>query len=207
MCPKRTSSSRKWLKEHFSDEYVIKAQKSGYRSRAIFKLEEIHLRDFLFKPGMVVVDLGASPGGWSQLITKLIGRKGRIIALDILPMEPLPNVEFILGDFSDEAIQAELLASLGKTHIDWVISDIAPNLSGVDSIDQPRSMLLCEMVLEFALTVLPASGGFLIKVFQGEGFEDFLKAVRAAFKKVLIRKPKASRGRSREVYLVGLGRK
>lgn len=207
MCPKRISSSRQWLKEHFSDVYVKQAQKSGYRSRAVYKLQEIHERDRLFKQGMTVIDLGAAPGGWSQLIMRLVGRKGRVIALDILPMEPLPGVEFILGDFNEEAVQQKLLQSLGEVKIDWVVSDMAPNFSGIDSVDQSRSMLLSEVALEFALKVLPASGGFLIKVFQGEGFEDFLKMIRSHFKKVAIRKPKASRDRSREVYIVAQGRK
>jgi len=207
MCPKRSSSSRQWLKEHFSDVYVKQAQKSGYRSRAVYKLQEIHERDCLFKPGMIVIDLGAAPGGWSQLISKLVGKKGRVIALDILPMDPIPNVEFILGDFSEDSLQQQLLTTLGESRPDWVISDIAPNLSGIDAVDQSKSMYLAEIVLEFSLRILPKDGGFLIKVFQGDGFEDFLKAVRSHFKKVLIRKPKASRGRSREIYLVAQGRK
>jgi len=207
MCPKRITSSRQWLKEHFSDSYVKQAQKSGYRSRAIFKLQEIQERDRLFKPDMTVIDLGAAPGGWSQLLTRLVGRKGRVIAMDILPMPALPRVEFILGDFNETKVQQQLLAAIGETRVDWVISDMAPNFSGIDSVDQLRSMALAEMALEFALNVLPESGGFLIKAFQGEGFEDFLKTFRSCFKKVLIRKPKASRERSREVYLVGIGRK
>ncbi|HVY53636.1 MAG TPA: 23S rRNA (uridine(2552)-2'-O)-methyltransferase RlmE [Gammaproteobacteria bacterium] len=204
MCPKR---SHEWLKEHFTDEYVKKAQRSGYRSRAVYKLQELHEKDRLFKPGMTVIDLGAAPGGWSQLVAPLVGKKGRVIALDILPMEPIANVEFIQGDFGDEALHGVLLEKLAGTSPDWVISDIAPNTSGILSVDQPKSMLLCEMALEFALSVLPQEGGFLIKVFQGEGFDAFLKEIRSNFKKVHIRKPKASRGRSREVYIVALGRK
>lgn len=207
MCPKRITSSRQWLKEHFSDAYVKQAQKSGYRSRAIYKLQEIQERDRLFKPGMTVIDLGAAPGGWAQLLTRLVGKKGRVLALDLLPMAPLPRVEFILGDFTEPEIQQKVLESLGESKVDWVISDMAPNFSGIDSVDQLRSMALSELVLEFALSILPKSGGFLIKVFQGEGFEAFLKTVRSCFKKVLIRKPKASRERSREVYLVAVGRK
>lgn len=207
MCPKRITSSRQWLKEHFSDPYVKKAQKSGYRSRAVFKLQEIQNRDRLFKPGMTVIDLGAAPGGWSQLLTQLVGKPGRVIAMDILPMDPLPRVEFILGDFNEQEIQQKLLDAVGETRVDWVISDMAPNFSGIDSVDQLRSIALAEMALDFALQILPDSGGFLIKLFQGEGFEDFLKTVRSCFKKVLIRKPKSSRERSREVYLVALGRK
>ncbi len=207
MCPKRITSSRQWLKEHFSDVYVKQAQKSGYRSRAVYKLLEIQERDRLFKPGMIVIDLGAAPGSWSQLVTKLIGKHGRIIAMDLLPMAPLPRVEFIQGDFSEPGIQQKVLEAVGESKVDWVISDMAPNFSGIDSVDLLRSIGLAESALEFALKVLPSFGGFLIKVFQGEGFEDFLKAVRGCFKKVLIRKPKASRERSREVYIVAVGRK
>ncbi len=207
MCPKRITSSRHWLKEHFSDVYVKQAQKSGYRSRAIYKLQEIQDRDRLFKPGMIVIDLGAAPGGWSQLLKRLVGKNGRVIAMDILPMKALPGVEFILGDFSEEETQKKLLEAVGESKVDWVLSDIAPNFSGIDTVDQLRSLALAEEALEFALSLLPSSGGFLIKVFQGEGFEAYLKSVRNCFKKVLIRKPKASRERSREVYLVALGRK
>jgi 23S rRNA (uridine2552-2'-O)-methyltransferase len=204
MCAKR---SAQWLKEHFSDVYVKQAHRSGYRSRAVYKLQELQERDRLFKPGMTVIDLGAAPGGWSQLVSKLVGRPGKVIALDILPMEPLAGVEFVLGDFSADETQQKLLESLGKSKADWVISDIAPNLSGISNVDQPRSMLLAEMALDFSLTVLPLGGGFLIKVFQGEGFETFLKDIRRHFLRVLIRKPKASRGRSREVYIVAMGKK
>lgn len=207
MCPKRSNSSEKWLKEHFTDPYVKLAQKSGYRSRAVYKLQEIQERDRLFKPGMTVIDLGAAPGGWSQLLTKLVGRKGRIIALDLLPMTPIAGVEFILGDFNAEEIQQQLLESLNDSKPDWVISDMLPNLSGIDSADIPRAMQLSEMALDFALSILPASGGFLVKIYQGEGFDEYLKFIRSLFKKVLIRKPKASRGRSREVYIVAIGRK
>lgn len=195
-------SSRRWLKEHFSDTYVKQAQQAGYRSRAVFKLQELQERDKLFRPGMTIVDLGASPGGWSQLLIDYVGSKGKVYALDILPMDPIPGVEFIQGDFSDEKSAQALLERVGKT-VDWVVSDIAPNLSGIDSVDQPRSIYLAELALDFAKQVLHAQGGFLVKVFQGEGFDTFLKEVRQTFKKVVIRKPKASRGRSREVYLLG----
>lgn len=204
MCAKR---SYEWLKEHFTDEYVKQAQKSGYRSRAVFKLQELHERDHLFKQGMTIVDLGAAPGGWSQWVSKQVGRKGRVIALDILPMDPLPMVDFILGDFSEDATLQKLQEVLGEAKVDWVISDMLPNMSGITDVDQPRAMHLSELALEFALTTLPKGGGFLIKLFQGEGFEPFLKELRAHFQKVLIRKPKASRGRSREIYLVAMGRK
>jgi 23S rRNA (uridine2552-2'-O)-methyltransferase len=194
-------SSRRWLKEHFSDTYVKQAQQAGYRSRAVYKLQELQERDKLFRFGMTVVDLGAAPGGWSQLLIEYVGSKGRVVALDILPMDPIPGVDFIQGDFTEEESATTLLERLGAK-VDWVISDMAPNLSGVDSVDQPRSIYLAELALDFALQVLAPEGGFLVKVFQGDGFDPFLKQVREHFKKVLIRKPKASRGRSREVYIL-----
>lgn len=196
------SSSKRWLKEHFTDPYVKKAQQEGYRSRAVYKLLEIHERDRLFKPGMVVVDLGAAPGGWSQLVTQLVKPKGRVIALDILPMEPLVGVQFIQGDFTDDGILNHLSDVINGAQIDWVISDMAPNMSGNDSVDIPRAMYLAELALDFALKVLPAKGGFLLKVFQGEGFDELLQQIKRAFEMVVIRKPKASRGRSREVYIL-----
>jgi 23S rRNA (uridine2552-2'-O)-methyltransferase len=199
---KKTKSSRRWLDEHFKDVYVKKAQQLGYRSRAVFKLLELQEQDRLFKPGMVVIDLGAAPGGWSQVLTKMVGAKGRVIALDILPMEPLPDVEFIQGDFTEEAVLEAVLTQLGNKQVDWVISDMAPNISGVDSVDQPRSMELAELALDLAIKVLGNTGGFLVKAFQGEGFDAFLVSVRQNFKKVVIRKPKASRDRSREVYIL-----
>lgn len=205
-----SKSSRRWLKEHFSDTYVKQAQQAGYRSRAVFKLLEIQERDRLFKPGMTVVDLGAAPGGWSQVVSELI-RPGKIIALDLLPMDPIEGVDFIQGDFSDDAILQVLLNKLeaNKTEkvVDWVISDMAPNMSGNESIDIPRAMYLAELALDFALKVLKQEGGFLIKVFQGEGFDALLAEIKRNFKSVAIRKPKASRGRSREVYLLAKGRK
>ena len=200
---KKTKSSRRWLQEHFNDPYVKEAQKLGYRSRAVFKLMELQERDKLFKPGMTVIDLGAAPGSWSQVVVKMLGKHGRIIALDILPMEPLPGVEFILGDFTEEALLDTLFECLGENaHVDWVLSDMSPNMSGVDSVDQPRSIELAELALDLAIRVLGDGGGFLTKVFQGEGFDAFLVSVRQNFKKVVIRKPKASRDRSREVYIL-----
>lgn len=199
--------SRRWLKEHFSDVYVKRAQKEGYRSRAVYKLLELHERDRLFKPGMIVIDLGAAPGGWSQLITKLVKPKGKVIALDILPMESIEGVEFIQGDFSDEAVLTTLMQAINHATPDWVVSDIAPNMSGNESVDMPRSMYLNELALEFALRVLDENGGFLIKVFQGEGFDALLGEIKRNFKAVFIRKPKASRGRSREVYILAKGLK
>jgi 23S rRNA (uridine2552-2'-O)-methyltransferase len=198
----RSDSSRRWLKEHFTDPYVKQAQQEGYRSRAVYKLLEIHQRDRLFKPGMTVVDLGAAPGGWAQLLVKLVKPKGQVIALDILPMEPIEGVEFIQGDFSLDAVADNLLARLSGVNVDWVISDIAPNMSGNDSIDMPRSVYLAELALDFALKVLPPEGGFLIKLFQGEGFDVFLADLKKKFQKTVIRKPKASRSRSREVYIL-----
>jgi 23S rRNA (uridine2552-2'-O)-methyltransferase len=198
----RSKSSRRWLREHFSDPYVKQAHQEGLRSRAVFKLDEIQERDKLFKPGMVVIDLGAAPGGWSELVAKLVGKKGRVIALDILPMKPIEGVEFIQGDFNEDTMLQELLKRIENTKMDWVISDIAPNMSGIDSVDQPRSIAFAELALDFALRVINEKGGLLVKVFQGEGFDAFLIEIRKYFKKVVIRKPKASRGRSREVYIL-----
>lgn len=197
-----SKSSRRWLSEHFSDTYVKQAQQEGYRSRAVYKLLEMHERDRLFKPGMTVIDLGAAPGGWAQLVARLIKPKGRLIALDLLPMEPIPDVDFIQGDFSDETVLASILQQLATTKADWVLSDMAPNMSGNASVDVPRAMYLAELALDFALNVLNPTGGLLIKAFQGEGFEAFLGEIKRNFKKVAIRKPKASRGRSREVYIL-----
>lgn len=198
----KSSSSRRWLKEHFSDTYVKQAQQEGYRSRATYKLLELQEKDKLFKPGMVVIDLGAAPGGWSQVITKLVGAKGQVVALDILPMEPIEGVEFIQGDFTQQKVLDDLLKLLNDKKIDWVVSDMAPNLSGIDSVDQPRSLELAELALDFALQVLDKQGSFLVKVFQGSGIDQYIQEVRKHFKKVTIRKPKASRGRSREVYVL-----
>lgn len=201
-------SNRKWLKEHFADPYVKQAQQAGYRSRAVFKLLELQERDRLFKPGMLVIDLGASPGGWSQVVAPLVKPKGQIIALDVLPMEPIPGVSFIQGDFTDELVFEALLARIAdEKRVDWVLSDMAPNLSGNESIDIPRSMYLAELALDFALKVVQENGGFLVKVFQGEGFDALLAQIKQHFRKVSIRKPKASRGRSREVYILARERK
>jgi 23S rRNA (uridine2552-2'-O)-methyltransferase len=202
MAKSKSKSSRRWLQEHFSDPYVKKAQQEGLRSRASFKLQQLQERDKLFKPGMTVVDLGAAPGGWSEFLIKFVGKKGKVIAMDILAMQPIEGVDFILGDFTEDAQLDILLEHVAGKKVDWVLSDMAPNMSGVDSVDQPRSMALAEMALDFALRVLSETGGFLVKAFQGEGFDAFLLEVRRHFKKVVIRKPDASRGRSREVYIL-----
>lgn len=198
----RSKSSNQWLKNHFDDFYVKLAQQQGYRSRAVYKLLEINERDKIFRPGMTVIDLGAAPGGWSQLAQKLIGNKGRIIAIDILPMEPLAGVQILQRDFREEIVVQELLTLLGEEKADLVISDIAPNISGMNSIDQPRAMYLVELAFDMAHKVLRREGDFLVKVFQGEGFDEFLREIKKFFRKVIIRKPKASRPQSREVYVL-----
>lgn len=198
----KTKSSHRWLKEHFDDEYVKKAQKEGYRSRAVYKLQEIQEKDRILKPSMKVVDLGSAPGGWSQYTARVIGNNGRIIASDILPMDAIAFVEFVQGDFREQEVLDKLLDLLGDDKADLVISDMAPNMSGTEAVDQPRSIYLCELALEMAQQVLKPGGSFLIKLFQGEGSEVFLRSVRQQFKVVKIRKPKASRPRSREVYVL-----
>ncbi|MCX4188735.1 23S rRNA (uridine(2552)-2'-O)-methyltransferase RlmE [Methylophaga sp. OBS3] len=203
----RSKSSQNWLKEHFDDIYVKKAQQKGYRSRATFKLEEIDLKDKLIRPGMTVVDLGSAPGGWSDYALKKMNNNGTVIALDILPMTPLTGVHFIEGDFRENDVLEKLESIVGDQEIELVLSDMAPNMSGVGSIDQPGSMYLVELALDFASQHLSKNGDFLVKVFQGEGFEEYLKAMREQFVKVVTRKPEASRARSREVYLLGRGRK
>ena len=203
----RSKSSQNWLKEHFDDQYVKKAQKEGHRSRATFKLEEIDQKDKLIRPGMSVVDLGAAPGGWSDYALDKVGETGTVVALDILPMTPLTGVHFIEGDFREDDVLDELNKVLDGRQIDLVLSDMAPNMTGVGSIDQPASMYLVELALDFAVSNLSKQGCFLVKVFQGEGFDDFLKAMRDSFNKVVTRKPGASRARSREVYLLGRGLK
>ena len=203
----RSKSSNDWMREHFDDHYVKLAQKAGYRSRATFKLEEIDKKDKLMRPGMAVVDLGSAPGGWSDYALRKVGDKGTVVALDILPMTPLSGVHFIEGDFREDSVLDELNAVLNGQQIDLVLSDMAPNITGVSSIDQPSSMYLVELALDFALTNLSKQGSFVVKVFQGEGFEQYVKAMREGFQKVITRKPDASRPRSREVYLLGKGLK
>lgn len=204
---KRSASSTRWLNEHFKDRFVQQAQKKGLRSRAWFKLEEIQNTDKLFKTGMTVVDLGAAPGGWSQYVAKVIGNKGRIIACDLLPMDPIVGVDFLQGDFRDEAVLTTLLERVGEEKVNVVMSDMAPNMSGQPAVDIPRAMYLVELALDMCRDVLAPNGSFIVKVFQGEGFEQYLKSIREMFRMVKIRKPEASRARSREVYIVASGRK
>ena len=201
----RTKSSARWLNEHVNDPYVKQAQKDGYRSRSSYKLIQLNEKDRLIRPGMLVVDLGCAPGGWSQVAARLVGAKGRVLATDILPMEPLKNVDFIQGDFTEESVLKQVLDWLGDSKPDVVLSDIAPNISGIDSADQASSMYLVELALDMARQVLKPKGDFVAKVFQGTGSEEFLKDLRTSFDKVLIRKPAASRSRSREVYMVAKG--
>ena len=200
-------NKQKWLDEHFNDEYVKKAQQMGLRSRAVFKLEEIDKKDKLLRPHQIVVDLGAAPGGWSEYATKKVTGNGRVIALDLLDIEPINGVDFIKGDFSDDGVFDELQNLINNQPIDVVMSDIAPNMSGSKAIDQPKSMYLAELALDFAKNGLANKGVFLIKLFQGEGFDQYVKEVKGIFLSVAIRKPKASRARSREVYLLAKGLK
>lgn len=201
----RSKSSQRWLKEHFDDHYVKQAQKDGYRSRASYKLLDIQEKDHILTKGMTVVDLGAAPGGWSQVASNLLGEQGRLIASDILPMDSIADVTFIQGDFTDDEVFQQLLTAMDGAKADLVISDMAPNMSGMRSVDQPKAMLLCELALDFALRVLKPNGNFLIKIFQGEGFDYYLKQVRENFDKVYTRKPNSSRDRSREQYLLAKG--
>ena len=196
----RSKSSQRWLKEHHSDPFVKKARAEGLRSRAAYKLEELVERDGLLKPGMVVVDLGAAPGGWSQWVRQELGGSGRVIALDILEMPPLAGVEFLHGDFREDEVLSRLEASLGGRPVDLVLSDMAPNKSGVDAVDMPRAMYLSELAMDFADRHLKVEGDFLIKLFQGVGFDDYVRELRRRYAKVSIRKPQASRKRSPEVY-------
>lgn len=205
MTRKRSASSKRWLHEHRSDTFVKQARHEGYRSRAVYKLEELDQRDHLLKPGQAIVDLGAAPGGWCQYIERKLGNRARIVALDILPMDPLPGVVFIHGDFREAAVLQQLEAAVGGTQVDLVLSDMAPNISGVDAADQAGSVHLAELALDFARNRLKPGGVLVVKLFQGEGFDEFLKNLRQVFAKVALRKPRASRPRSREVYLVARG--
>lgn len=204
---KRAKTSKAWMREHVNDFFVKQARKEGYRSRAAYKLLEITERDHILKSGMIVVDLGAAPGSWSQVASQKVGHKGKVIALDILEVTPLPGVEFIQGDFTEEIALAELKKRLDGHQLDLIISDMAPNMSGIAVSDQARSMCLAELALAFAMEQLNYNGNFLVKVFQGRDFDQFLRDMRVGFKSVMIRKPKASRDRSNELYLLGLGKK
>lgn len=204
---KKRSSSKAWLQEHRDDSYVKRAQREGYRSRACYKLLELQERDRLLRPGMTVVDLGSAPGGWSQVAANLVGHRGQVIASDILPMDTLAGVAFIQGDFTEDGVFEQILVEIGSAGADVVLSDMAPNMSGLPEVDQPRSMYLVELALDMALRVLRPGGVFVSKVFQGEGFESLMRDARDGFGQVLTRKPSASRPRSREVYLVARDRR
>lgn len=201
----RSKSSSRWLHEHVNDPYVKQAQKDGYRSRSSYKLIELNERDRLIRPGMLIMDLGSAPGGWSQVAGRMVGAKGRVLATDILPMDGLPNVDFIQGDFREEVVLNQILDQLNGAKPDLIISDIAPNISGIDSADQASSIYLLELALDMARRVLKPQGNFVAKLFQGVGSEAYLKELRTSFEKVTIRKPAASRSRSREVYVVARG--
>ncbi len=201
----RSKSSSRWLKEHFDDPFVKMAQKDGYRSRASYKLLEIQEKDRILRPGMTVIDLGSAPGGWSQVTSRVIGDKGTLIASDILPMSAIADVTFIEGDFTEDKVFNEIMDAVGNQPVDLVISDMAPNMSGVRTADQAAAMYLCELALDLATKVLRPGGDFLIKIFHGEGFDEYLRDVRQRFDKVQMRKPTSSRDRSREQYLLARG--
>jgi|TARA_B110001454_G_scaffold4828_1_gene4515 23S rRNA (uridine2552-2'-O)-methyltransferase len=201
----RSKSSNDWMDEHFNDHYVMKAKEEGYRSRACYKLMELDDKDKLIKPGMTVVDLGSAPGGWSQVAAKRVGDHGLVVASDILPMDGIAGVTFLQGDFTEEAVFDELMKVIGNRPVDLVISDMAPNMSGMAAVDQPSAMYLVELALDMARQVLKPGGNYAAKVFHGEGFDEYLKDMRSSFDKVVTRKPESSRARSREVYLVAKG--
>lgn len=201
----RSKSSQQWMQEHFHDEYVKKAQALGYRSRAVFKLQEIQEKDHLIRPGMNIVDLGAAPGGWSEYVRTIVSKKDKVIALDLLEIEPIEGVDFIQGDFREDDVLEQLYKVLDNQPVHLLLSDMAPNMSGNKEVDQPRSIYLGELALDAANTILVKGGTFLIKMFQGAGFDEFCNQVRASFTTVVIRKPKASRPRSNEVYILAKG--
>lgn len=198
----RSKTSGRWLQRHFDDTYVRQAQQAGYRSRAVYKLLEINERDHILRAGMTVIDLGAAPGGWSQVAAKIVGPRGQVIALDILPMDPLPGVRFVQGDFREETVMNDLLHAVAGHRVDLVMSDMAPNISGLKAVDQPRAMYLAELALDVARKVLAPGGTLLVKTFQGEGIDTFRRELQQSFKTLLTRKPKASRPASREVYML-----
>ncbi|MGE8191147.1 23S rRNA (uridine(2552)-2'-O)-methyltransferase RlmE [Pseudomonas sp. NPDC086278] len=201
----RSKTSLKWLQRHVNDPYVKQAQKDGYRSRASYKLLEVQEKYKLIRPGMSVVDLGAAPGGWSQVTSRLIGGQGRLIASDILEMDSIPDVTFIQGDFTQDEVLAQILEAVGNSQVDLVISDMAPNMSGTPEVDMPKAMFLCELALDLAARILKPGGNFVIKVFQGEGFDAYVKDARQKFEKVQMIKPDSSRGSSREQYMLAWG--
>ncbi|ANJ67180.1 23S rRNA methyltransferase [Halothiobacillus diazotrophicus] len=203
----RSNSSQRWLAEHFRDEFVLRAQREGYRSRAVYKLMELNERDQFLKSGQRVVDLGAAPGGWTQYASQVVGERGHIFALDLLPMDHFAHTTVIQGDFSDDVVLDRLTELLGGDEVDLVLSDMAPNMSGVESVDIPRAMYLAELALDFCSRMLKPGGAFVTKVFQGEGFDALVREARTLFDSVVVRKPKASRPRSREVYLVARGKR
>jgi 23S rRNA (uridine2552-2'-O)-methyltransferase len=203
----RSKSSQNWLKEHFADPFVKRAQAEGLRSRAAYKLEEMLVKDKLVRPGMLVVDLGAAPGSWSQMVRKVMGDNGRVLALDILDMPPIAGVDFIHGDFREEQVLSQLVELIGNQSVDLVLSDMAPNMSGVDTVDLARAMYLSELARDFADEHLKKGGNFLIKLFHGEGFDDYIKELRPRYQKLIIRKPAASRRRSNEVYALATGKR
>ena len=201
------SKNRTWIKQHVKDPYVMQSQRDGYRSRASYKLLEIVEKGRLIKPGMVVVDLGSAPGGWSQVAAKLVGHKGCVVAVDILPMDPVAGVNFIQGDFTEEKILNQLLDEIENRPVDLVISDMAPNLTGMKAVDQPAMIYLAELAVDLAQQVMTNQGIFIAKLFQGEGFDEFVRITRTVFNVVSLKKPDASRSKSREVYLVAKGLK
>ena len=198
----KKGSSGRWMNEHFNDEFVKKSHQDGYRSRAVYKLTEVNDKDKFIKPGSKVLDLGAAPGGWSQVAIEMVGNSGQVIASDILDIEPIAGVDFLQGDFTEDAVYEQLLELTSGKAVDVVLSDMAPNMSGQLSVDIPKAMYLCELALDMATKVLAPNGYFFIKVFQGEGFDEFVKTCKSSFQRVIIRKPKASRARSKEVYLL-----
>jgi 23S rRNA (uridine2552-2'-O)-methyltransferase len=198
----RSKSSKRWLQEHHQDEYVLRARAEGYRSRAVFKLAEIQQKDRVLKSGQFVLDLGAAPGGWSEYASNIVGEQGKIVAVDLLPLEPVAGVEFLQGDFTEAETLERLLALTDGRHFDLVLSDMAPNLSGMDSVDQPKSIYLAELALDLAQNYLNPTGAFVVKLFQGEGCDELIASLRRTFKTVKLRKPDASRSRSNEIYAI-----
>jgi 23S rRNA (uridine2552-2'-O)-methyltransferase len=199
---KRSKSSARWLTEHANDEFVKRAQREGWRSRAVFKLAEIQQSERLLRPGIRCVDLGAAPGGWSQYAARIVGGAGRIVATDILPMDSIPGVDFVQGDFREESVLEQVMSHIGAAKVDLVLSDMAPNMAGIDAVDQPRSIYLAELALEFAERVLAPGADTLVKLFQGAGFDQIVKDARRRYGRVVTKKPKASRTRSPEIYLL-----